>query len=106
MIFGLLEASYGVGFTLGPLIGQVLYAEYGFKTCFMMVSGILLIPMCFIWTMEFQKEDFANKSKDRSMLGLDLTYRELLMNKRTLWTLSTMYLCIVCMIFYEPLLTN
>ncbi|TNV79136.1 hypothetical protein FGO68_gene9708 [Halteria grandinella] len=106
MIFGLLEASYGVGFTLGPLIGQVLYAQYGFKTCFIVVSAILLIPMGFIWTMEFQKEDFTNKSRDRSVLGLDLTYGQLLMNKRTLWSLGSMYLCIVCMIFYEPLLTN
>lgn len=62
--------------------------------------------MGFIWTMEFQKEDFTNKSRDKSVLGYDLTYRELLLNKRTLWSLGSMYLCIVCMIFYEPLLTN
>ena len=105
LIFGLLEASYGVGFTLGPLVGQVLYAEYGFKTCFMLVSAILLLPMTLIPFMQFSKEEYSNLSRDKS-LHEDVTYRRLLMNKRTFVMLSALYACIVCMIFYEPLLTN
>jgi MFS family permease len=31
VIFGVLEAAYGLGFAAGPLIGQVLYSLYGFQ---------------------------------------------------------------------------
>ena len=65
-IFGLLEASYGVGFTLGPIIGQVLYSQYGFKSCFIILSCVLVLPMGLIWLMEFKKEEFVNMSRDRS----------------------------------------
>jgi len=53
LIFGVLEASYGLGFTLGPLIGQILYANYGFAKCFLIISSILLGPMGLIYFMSF-----------------------------------------------------
>ena len=94
-----------MGFTLGPLVGQVLYSTYGFKICFMLVSAILLIPMALIPFMQFSKEEFSNLSRDKS-LNEDFGYSKILWNRRTLTTLFSMYVCIVCMIFYEPLLTN
>lgn len=71
----------------------------------MLISAILLIPMSLIPFMQFTKEEFSNLSRDKSITE-DLSYTKLLWNKRTLTTLLSMYACIVCMIFYEPLLTN
>jgi ABC-type microcin C transport system permease subunit YejB len=61
--------------------------------------------MGLIYLMEFSKEDYVNMSRDRS-LNEEVTYWKLLNNSRTLTTISTLYACIVCMVFYEPLLTN
>jgi len=71
----------------------------------MLISAILLIPMSLIPFMHFTKEEFSNLSRDKSLTE-DLSYTKLLLNRRTLTTLFSMYACIVCMIFYEPLLTN
>jgi len=49
MIFGVLEAAYGLGYAAGPLIGQVLYSQYGFKDCFVVLACILVVPMILIW---------------------------------------------------------
>ena len=107
LIFGLLEASYGVGFTLGPIIGQVLYAAYGFQKCFLIVSAILILPMGLIYTMQFSKEESVNLSRSRDRSNVDeVTYWKLLNNSRTMTALGALYACIVCMVFYEPLLTN
>ena len=106
LIFGLLEAAYGLGFTLGPLIGQVLYAKYGFKVCFLVISSILAVPLLLIGSLKFTKEDYINQSRDRSRYNENLTYFNMLRNKRTITCLAALFACIVCMIFYEPLLTN
>lgn len=101
----MLEASYGLGFTLGPLIGQVLYSHYGFAKCFLIISTILFIPLGLIFLMQFSKEEQDNLSRDKSHIE-ELTYKKLLSNRRTLTTLFVLFGCIVCMIFYEPLLSN
>jgi MFS family permease len=75
LIFGVLEASYGIGFTLGPLIGQLLYAKYGFKYCFLILSGILTLPMPLIYFMSFAKEEQLNISREKSkIIEEEITY--------------------------------
>ena len=108
LIFGVLEASYGIGFTLGPLIGQLLYAKYGFRYCFLILSGILTLPMPLIYFMSFAKEEQLNMSREKSkIIEEEITYRQIIFgNKRTLIHLLMIFGCIVCMIFYEPLLSN
>ena len=76
LIFGVLEASYGIGFTLGPLIGQLLYAKYGFRDCFLILSGILTLPMPLIYFMSFAKEEQLNMSREKSkIIEEEITYR-------------------------------
>ena len=82
LIFGVLEASYGLGFTLGPLIGQVVYSHYGFAKCFLIISSILLFPMILIMFMTFDKERLDNLSRDKSHVE-ELTYKKLLSCQRT-----------------------
>lgn len=108
LIFGVLEASYGLGFTLGPLIGQLLYAKYGFRYCFLILSGILTLPMPLIYFMSFAKEEQLNMSREKSkIIEEEITYRQMIYgNKLTLIHLLMIFGCIVCMIFYEPLLSN
>lgn len=55
--------------------------------------------------MEFEKERLDNLSRDKSHIE-DLTYKKLFSCKRTKVTLGVLFSCIVCMIFYEPLLSN
>jgi hypothetical protein len=55
--------------------------------------------------MTFEKERLDNLSRDRSYIE-DITYKRLLSCKRTQITLGVLFACIVCMIFYEPLLSN
>ena len=105
LIFGVLEASYGLGFTLGPLLGQVIYAQYGFAKCFLIISSILVFPMILIFFMTFEKERMDNLSRDRSHIE-DLTYRRLFGVKRNQVSVGVLVACIICMIFYEPLLSN
>jgi MFS family permease len=64
LIFGVLEASYGIGFKLGPLIGQLLYAKYGLRDCFLILSCILTLPMPLIYFMTFAKEEQLNMSRE------------------------------------------
>lgn len=108
LIFGVLEASYGIGFTLGPLIGQLLYAKYGFRYCFLILSGILTLPMPLIYFMSFAKEEQLNMSREKSkIIEEEITYGQMIFgNKRTVIHLTMIFGCIVCMIFYEPLLSN
>jgi len=46
-----------------------------------------------------------NLSRDKSHIE-ELTYKRLLSIKRTQIALGVLFSCIVCMIFYEPLLSN
>ena len=78
LIFGVLEASYGLGFTLGPLIGQVIYAHYGFARCFLILSSVLICPMILIFFMKFEKESSDNQNKDGPSHREELTYKRLL----------------------------
>jgi MFS family permease len=57
VIFGVLEAAYGLGFAAGPLIGQVLYSKYGFQECFYCLSYILMVPMILIWVLKFTRKE-------------------------------------------------
>jgi len=57
MIFGVLEAAYGLGFAAGPLIGQVLYSQYGFQECFVVLAYILVVPMILIWFLKFTRKE-------------------------------------------------
>jgi MFS family permease len=59
VIFGVLEAAYGLGFAAGPLIGQVLYTHYGFQECFVYLSFILLVPMCLICFLKFTRKELT-----------------------------------------------
>ena len=64
LVFGILEAAYGVGFTLGPLIGEILYAEVGFRDCFFYVSLILLPPILLIPFLKIEKEPINEVVKE------------------------------------------
>ena len=101
-----MEAAYGVGFTLGPLLGEILYDEVGFRDCFFYVSLLLLWPILLIAFLKFEKEDITEVHAVEEEFKKDLTYIKLICNKRTGIALFTLYCCIVCMIFFEPLLTN
>jgi predicted MFS family arabinose efflux permease len=57
IIFGVLEAAYGIGFAAGPLIGQLLYSKYGFQECFYYLSYMLMIPLLLIWFLKFTRKD-------------------------------------------------
>jgi MFS family permease len=106
LIFGVLEASYGLGFTLGPLVGQVIYAHYGFARCFLILSWILIFPMILILFMKFEKESSENLTRDGPSHREELTYKRLLGVKRNQVTLAVIVSCIICMMFYGPLLSN
>jgi MFS family permease len=106
LIFGVLEASYGLGFTLGPLLGQVIYAHYGFARCFLILSSVLICPMILIFFMKFEKENVGSTPKDSLSHGEELTYKRLLGVKRNQVTLGVIVSCIICMMFYGPLLSN
>lgn len=85
-----------------------MYAKYGFRYCFLILSAILTLPLTLIFFMSFEKEEFLNQSREKSkIIEEEVTYGQMLFgNKRTITHLSMIFACIVCMIFYEPLLSN
>ena len=65
--------------------------------------------MVLIVFMRFSKEDHVNKSREKSKIIEDedaLTYTKIMSSKRTFTNMVMLFSCIVCMIFYEPLLSN
>lgn len=64
--------------------------------------------MTLIIFMSFTKEEQLNMSREKSkIMEEEVTYGQMIFqNKRNMIHLSMMFGCIVCMIFYEPLLSN
>ena len=45
MVYSMVDATFGLGFTLGPVLGSVLYVYGGFLTPFL-VTGVMLAVGC------------------------------------------------------------
>lgn len=102
-VVGCLETAAGLGLTLGPLCGTILYNIGGLKLPFLTFFVILTITGLFVRqiipdTVEEAEDDEVDTSK--------ISYIELLSDKRIFFANLSVLLGLVSYTFIDPVLAN
>lgn len=112
-MYGYTESAIGAGLMLGPVIGQALYSVLDFEYTFYCTSGILCIPFICVVFLIPSKLNRTNQERNDSMTSSQrrenqkrVTYKMMLLNKRVLMASVSSLVSMVCMLFYDTILSD
>lgn len=101
-IVGIMETSTGIGLVIGPLLGTLLFDFGGPPVPFLTFFALLFLYGLFIKCLLPRSADLVQKSQSHP--GRKITYCQLLLNKRILFSSLTIVLGIIQYTFTDPIL--
>ena len=110
LMVGSIEASAGVGLSLGPVIGALLFEIGSLPMPFLTFSTVWLLLGLLIKNLIVECADADTESQEENLKSLNnennLKYSDLLSNRRILFACASIFLAIFQYTFIDPILAE